>query len=404
MKQILVFFILLSFSVQAQSKKKINEDLKLQLNHRKEFHDSILNMGYEVNKDYRKLSSDIRLQEVWTKNTINYCRVYLKFIDKNEEALSGFKHNSDTVISKSEAENRYQKVNKSSLKVPDSLLHLKLNLQHYIPDSLSSTMKLKEQNRYLLQEIHAYDSIIAINSINIERHRRVLNDFATRTENLKLVKNEYEDLMNLLYQKLDATAAICHKMARQKRDDDRKKRKKVYEDELKLMNKKQRRGTLAFIPPVVVDDFEESYLPENIPYTTQSDAVKLALENSRDHIEIPEMKPTNQPKEEVILDFVEEPAEYPGGPTALKEFLKTNIQLPAQVSSGEVSGRVILKFLVSKTGSISNITVVRTIPNCKDCEVEALRLISIMPNWIPGKNNGKVVNQWFNLPISFKAK
>lgn len=108
-----------------------------------------------------------------------------------------------------------------------------------------------------------------------------------------------------------------------------------------------------------------------------------------------------QQTDDKVYVVVEEFPEFPGGMKKLHEFLSDNIKYPdAKIEQGE-NGKVLVKFVVSDTGVLSNIEIKRGIPNCPECDKEALRLVSIMPNWKPGKNNGKAVNTQYVLPISF---
>lgn len=110
------------------------------------------------------------------------------------------------------------------------------------------------------------------------------------------------------------------------------------------------------------------------------------------------------PKQEdnVIYEVVEEEAEFPGGFTALKTYLETNLKYPQTAREMHIEGKVYLKFVVSKSGNISNASVLKGIPDCPECDKEAVRVVKSMPQWKPGKINGVAVHSWFNLPVSFK--
>ena len=99
------------------------------------------------------------------------------------------------------------------------------------------------------------------------------------------------------------------------------------------------------------------------------------------------------------FDVVEQMPMYPGGPKALIEFLNNNVHYPAEAEKAGIQGRVIATFVVEKDGSISQPTVVKSVNPLLDAE--AIRVISAMPNWIPGKQNGKVVRVKYTVPLSF---
>ena len=110
------------------------------------------------------------------------------------------------------------------------------------------------------------------------------------------------------------------------------------------------------------------------------------------------------PKEEEnkIFDVVEEQPSFPGGDGALMQWLRDNIKYPVIAAENGIEGRVIVQFVVSKTGSISDVRVARSVDPSLD--KEAVRVVSSMPNWTPGKQNGSAVNVRFTLPVTFKLQ
>lgn len=99
--------------------------------------------------------------------------------------------------------------------------------------------------------------------------------------------------------------------------------------------------------------------------------------------------------------YVDEPAEYPGGRGAMLSYLSGNINYPQIAIELGLEGKCYLKFIVSKTGNISEVTVQRGVPDCKECDKEAVRVVKGMPDWKPGKIKGKPVDSYFNLPVAF---
>ena len=108
---------------------------------------------------------------------------------------------------------------------------------------------------------------------------------------------------------------------------------------------------------------------------------------------------TFEPVQGDVFDVVEEMPQYPGGPQALFKFLGENVHYPAEAEKAGIQGRVIATFVVEKDGSISQPTIVKSVDPLLDAE--AIRVISAMPNWIPGKQNGKVVRVKYTVPLSF---
>ena len=108
---------------------------------------------------------------------------------------------------------------------------------------------------------------------------------------------------------------------------------------------------------------------------------------------------TFEPVQGDVFDVVEEMPQYPGGPQALFKFLGENVHYPAEAEKAGIQGRVIATFVVEKDGSISQPTVVKSVDPLLDAE--ALRVISAMPKWKPGKQNGEVVRVKYTVPLSF---
>ena len=107
-------------------------------------------------------------------------------------------------------------------------------------------------------------------------------------------------------------------------------------------------------------------------------------------------------KDQKVFDVVEQMPEYPGGMQALFTFMADNIKYPEDAVKQQVEGRVLVQFIVETDGSISNVEVIkRVFPSLDE---EAIRVISAMPKWAPGKQNGKVVRVKFAIPVSFRLK
>ena len=103
-----------------------------------------------------------------------------------------------------------------------------------------------------------------------------------------------------------------------------------------------------------------------------------------------------------IHNSAEQQAEFPGGMTALMTWLSANVRYPESAQQNDVQGRVVVKFIVEKDGSITNAQVIRSVDN--DLDKEALRVVSKMPKWTPGKNGGIPVRSYFTIPGNFRLK
>ena len=94
------------------------------------------------------------------------------------------------------------------------------------------------------------------------------------------------------------------------------------------------------------------------------------------------------------------PPQFPGGDAALINFLNENIKYPPKAAQDRSEGKVIVQFMVKKTGKIAKVKVLRSV--CKDLDKEAVRVIKMMPDFIPGKQNGETVDMQYTVPVAFK--
>lgn len=102
---------------------------------------------------------------------------------------------------------------------------------------------------------------------------------------------------------------------------------------------------------------------------------------------------------EPIFTVVEQQPEFMGGIQALSRFLEKNLQYPAAARRARVQGKVFLNFVVTKEGEIKDVTILKGMGFGLD--EEALRIMSQMPRWAPGRQDGKPLNVRYNLPIAF---
>ena len=115
-----------------------------------------------------------------------------------------------------------------------------------------------------------------------------------------------------------------------------------------------------------------------------------------------EVEETEEPQEKVIFQVVEEMPEFPGGMGEAMKFLAKNIKYPVAAQQAKIEGRVIVQFVVERDGSISDIHTVRSVS--PELDAEAVRVVSLMPKWIPGKQRGKAVAVKYTMPIMFRLQ
>lgn len=170
---------------------------------------------------------------------------------------------------------------------------------------------------------------------------------------------------------------------------------------------------IKYLAPEIVTDDREIELPPTQEELAESKAV-IGTENvDGAEIEMPPVDPdlaNTKPAieapvhvekaEEMIFTAVERMPEYKGGIRALGEYLNKNLKFPSQAQRAGVGGKVFVSFVVTGDGSISQLSVAKGIGF--GCDEEALRVVSKMPNWIPGKQSGRAVSVRFTLPITFQ--
>ena len=153
--------------------------------------------------------------------------------------------------------------------------------------------------------------------------------------------------------------------------------------------------------------------------TVQSEVTKLGVHMKADVQNLEEMVVTayapeeekkqpvakeevKQTEEEVIFQVVEQMPEFPGGMSEAMKFLAKNIKYPVAAQQAKIEGRVIVQFVVGKDGSISDVHTVRSVS--PELDAEAIRVVSMMPKWNPGKQRGKAVPVSYTMPIMFRLQ
>ncbi len=101
---------------------------------------------------------------------------------------------------------------------------------------------------------------------------------------------------------------------------------------------------------------------------------------------------------------IEEMPEFPGGEAELMKFIHKNLTYPQLCMEMGIQGRVYMSFIVETDGSVRYFQVKKAVPECPDMTKEVIRVLSLMPKWKPGKQNGKAVRTQFIIPIRFKLE
>lgn len=126
-----------------------------------------------------------------------------------------------------------------------------------------------------------------------------------------------------------------------------------------------------------------------------------AVEEQVKVVQEPE-KPVVKEEPQKVFRAVEQMPQFPGGQAALMSWLSKNIRYPQMALQNDISGKVVVEFVVEKDGSVGSTKIIRGVD--KDLDREALRVVKAMPKWQPGKNNGQAVRCYYTLPVTFKIQ
>ena len=173
------------------------------------------------------------------------------------------------------------------------------------------------------------------------------------------------------------------------------------------------KSSVKFVPPVIKKDDEvkpeeELKSQEELNKTNTAIGAFDVKGNDEAAGEVLKAKEViaqpEPPKEEEtkVFDVVEQMPSFPGGQSALLQYLSSNIKYPVVAEENGVQGRVIVTFVVEKDGSITDVRVVKSVDPSLD--KEAQRVVKSMPKWIPGKQNGSAVRVKYTVPVTFRLQ
>ena len=107
-------------------------------------------------------------------------------------------------------------------------------------------------------------------------------------------------------------------------------------------------------------------------------------------------------KKEEILSYAPEMPQFAGGDSVLLAYISQHVNYPTDAVLQNIEGKAYIKFTVNKKGEVKNPTILKSAHPLLDSE--AIHMVRYMPNWIPGKKDGKTVNVFVTLPVAFKLK
>ena len=173
------------------------------------------------------------------------------------------------------------------------------------------------------------------------------------------------------------------------------------------------KSSIAFTPPVIKKDSEvkpeeEMKTQDELKETKTAigafdvkgnDEAGGTILKAVEDIAAPE-PPKQEEEQNKIFEVVEQQPQFPGG--SVNGWLADHIKYPVVAAENGISGRVVVQFVVERDGSVSQVRVVRGVDPSLD--KEAQRVISSMPKWIPGKQNGQAVRSRFTVPVTFRLQ
>lgn len=173
------------------------------------------------------------------------------------------------------------------------------------------------------------------------------------------------------------------------------------------------KSSIAFTPPVIKKDSEvkpeeEMKTQDELKETKTAigafdvkgnDEAGGTVLKAVEEIAAPE-PPKHEEEQNKIFEVVEQQPQFPGG--SVNGWLADHIKYPVVAAENGISGRVVVQFVVERDGSVSQVRVVRGVDPSLD--KEAQRVISSMPKWIPGKQNGQAVRSRFTVPVTFRLQ
>ena len=126
--------------------------------------------------------------------------------------------------------------------------------------------------------------------------------------------------------------------------------------------------------------------------------------DSEDAIDIADLKDNKEVIEEETTPYVavEQMPQFPGGNEALLKYISTHLKYPVIAAENGIEGTVTLRFVVSPTGEVTKVEILRQLD--PSCDKEAIRVIKSLPQWVPGKQNGKPVPVYFTVPVRFRLQ
>ena len=171
------------------------------------------------------------------------------------------------------------------------------------------------------------------------------------------------------------------------------------------------KSSIKFTAPVIKKDeevVEEDEIKSQSELTESKVAISIADVkgndelNGKDIAELQEVIVKTAEPESKPYTMVEQMPQFPGGEKELLSYIAKNLHYPTVAAENGVQGKVFIRFVVSALGIVEGVEVIRSLDPY--CDKEAMRVVAALPQWIPGKQNGRNVPVYYTLPIIFKLQ
>ena len=171
------------------------------------------------------------------------------------------------------------------------------------------------------------------------------------------------------------------------------------------------KSSIKFTAPVIKKDeevVEEDEIKSQSELTESKVAISIADVkgndelNGKDIAELQEVIVKTAEPESKPYTMVEQMPQFPGGEKELLSYIAKNLHYPTVAAENGVQGKVFIRFVVSALGIVEGVDVIRSLDPY--CDKEAMRVVAALPQWIPGKQNGRNVPVYYTLPIIFKLQ
>lgn len=373
MRYLILLAVLLSFQAHAQSARKLNkalqqEYLKLILDYNAKFDrfDSILQVGTLESKLYIESTSEA----FRTESKLKECQ---------REALKKYDQLKDLEATKDIAFTResigdYQVPNLLFKELTESTEKYRVTrLERKRYSTFLESKKIKDQNKEYTNLIEQLknDTTVLVSSIrNLFLARNLMQRYGA-------IYDSMANVLNNDFMEMDKKLQVLNRIYKQTEERYKKNGPKGFND---------------YYARYFPDAFSSSK-PVDVAYSDFGPVENVAQEG------VAYEPPPREEKD--IYEIVAVPAEFPGGINEMRKFLQEHLNYPAVAQEKGLQGKCYVRFVVSENGKISNVVVKKGVPDCPECDTEAVRVIKLMPNWKPGEIAGKPVNSFYTLPIKF---